>query len=84
MNTAPNDAQLIQLYREWWKDSYGVEPNSQNAAIAAAFARHVLDTYQQSSPETEIIDYYAQLKAQQGSDKCVYHPGLRGEDKADD
>jgi len=39
----PTDLQLIQLYRDWWKDSYGLEPNNQNAIIAAAWARHVLN-----------------------------------------
>ncbi len=38
-----NDLQLIQMHREWWKDSYGTVPNSQASVIAAAFARHVLE-----------------------------------------
>ena len=43
--TEPTDLQLADLYRSWWKDSYGNVPNSQATAIAIAFARHVLATY---------------------------------------
>lgn len=41
----PTDYQLMDLYRTWWEDSYGTKPNSQATIIAAAWARHVLDTY---------------------------------------
>lgn len=45
MNQEPTDYQLMQLYRDWWEDSYGRTPNSQATILAAAFARHVLATY---------------------------------------
>jgi len=51
MKTEPTDTQLIQLYRDWWQDSYCVMPNAQNATIAAAFARHVLATYQDKADD---------------------------------
>ena len=41
----PSDYELMNLYREWWKESYGTTPNSQATVVAAAFARHVLHTY---------------------------------------
>lgn len=41
----PTDLQLAELYRSWWKDSYGNTPNSQATVIAMAWARHVLATY---------------------------------------
>jgi hypothetical protein len=41
----PNDAQLMQLYRDWWQASYGTQPNSQATIVAAAFARHALATF---------------------------------------
>jgi hypothetical protein len=43
MNTNPTDLQLAELYRTWWKDSYGTTPNSQAVVVAIAWARHVLD-----------------------------------------
>jgi hypothetical protein len=42
MTQQPTDLQLAQLYRDWWKDSYGTSPNSQATVIAIAWARHVL------------------------------------------
>ena len=45
MTTEPTELQLMELYRDWWKDSYGGSPNNQNTVIAAAFARHVLATF---------------------------------------
>ena len=39
----PTELQLCQLYRDWWKDSYGTTPNSQATIIAAAFASHVIN-----------------------------------------
>jgi hypothetical protein len=42
--TKPTELQLCQLYRDWWKDSYGTTPNSQATVVAAAFASHVLAT----------------------------------------
>lgn len=79
MKVEPTDFHLIQMYRDWWKDSYGLEPNNQNAIIAAAWARHVLNVIAEpaatgDSDADVISDYYMQLQAQQGSDKCVYHP----------
>lgn len=45
MTTAlPTEPQLMELYRTWWKDSYGTVPNSQATIIAAAWAKHVLET----------------------------------------
>ena len=41
----PTDYQLMQLYRDWWKSSYATSPNSQAVVHAAAWAKHVLDTY---------------------------------------
>ena len=41
----PTDYQLMQLYRDWWENSYGKAPNSQATIIAAAFARHVLEVH---------------------------------------
>ena len=45
MAQGPTELQLYQLYRDWWKDSYGTTPNSQATVVAAAFARHVLNTF---------------------------------------
>jgi len=45
MTTQPTELQLMELYRDWWKDSYGGSPNNQNTVIAAAFARHVLAAF---------------------------------------
>ena len=85
MTNQPTDAQLADLYRTWWQGSYGAIPNAQNTAIAAAFARHVLDTYGQptDSEANEIIDYYARLKAQHAGQGCVYHPTMTGEQRDD-
>lgn len=47
--TNPTDFELMQLYRDWWKDSFSTAPNSQAVIIAASFARHVLDTYGQTN-----------------------------------
>ncbi len=43
MNKEVTELELIQMHREWWKDSYGNQPNSQASIVAAAFARHVLE-----------------------------------------
>lgn len=53
MNTNPSELQLMQLYRDWWQDSYGVQPNNQAATIAAAWARHVLNVLAQEEPTNE-------------------------------
>jgi purine nucleoside permease len=45
MTDKPTDYELMDLYRTWWKDSYGTQPNSQATIIAAAWARYVLDAY---------------------------------------
>ncbi len=43
MSNQPTDSELMELYRTWWKDSYGTMPNSQATIVAAAWARHVLN-----------------------------------------
>jgi hypothetical protein len=43
--TEPTDYELMDLYRSWWKDSYGSVPNSQATIIAAAWAKHVLNQH---------------------------------------
>lgn len=43
----PTDYELMDLYRSWWKDSYGTTPNSQATIVAAAWAKHALDVYGQ-------------------------------------
>jgi len=53
MKVEPTDFHLIQMYRAWWKDSYGIEPNNQNAIIAAAWARHVLNVYAEQETADE-------------------------------
>lgn len=45
MNQPINDARLMQLYRDWWQASYGTQPNSQATIVAAAFARHAMETF---------------------------------------
>ena len=44
MTNRPTEAQLMEMYRRWWQDSYGSVPNAQATVVAAAWARHVLDT----------------------------------------
>lgn len=68
--TQPTELELLELYRTWWKDSYGGTPNAQATVVAAAFARHVLATYGQP----------AEHSGQQG---CVYHPTMTGEQRDD-
>ena len=72
----PTEYELMELYRSWWKDSYGTEPNNQATVIAAAWARHALNVCANAaeSAVVEIVDDYMQLQAQQGSSQCVYHP----------
>ena len=84
MNTEPTDYELMELYRSWWEASYGTKPNSQATIIAAAWANHVLATYQQDNLEAEIVDYYQRLQAQHAGQGCVYHPAMTGEGKVDD
>lgn len=43
MNTEPTDLRLMQMYRDWWQDSYRSQPNSQSTIIAAAWARHAIN-----------------------------------------
>lgn len=38
----------MEMYRSWWKDSYKTTPNSQATILAAAWAKHVLDTYRKA------------------------------------
>lgn len=52
MTPDPTDLQLMQLYRDWWKESYGSVPNSQATIIAAAFAREVLKQFGQPTEES--------------------------------
>jgi hypothetical protein len=68
--TNPSELELMELYRDWWKASYGAAPNAQATVVAAAFARHVLATYSQPAEST----------GQQG---CVYHPTMTGEQRDD-
>lgn len=79
MTNQPSDLELCELYRSWWQDSYGNVPNAQATSIAAAFARHVLTTYEPKSQELEILDYYEELSAQHAGQGCVYHPAMTGE-----
>ena len=44
----PTPYELMDLYRAWWRASYGTEPNPQAVVIAAAFCLHVLFNYQAS------------------------------------
>lgn len=66
----PTEYELMELYRSWWKDSYGNVPNNQATVVAAAWARHVLNV---CAKDAESADYM-QLQAQQGGGQCVYHP----------
>jgi hypothetical protein len=36
----------MEAYRSWWRASYSTSPNSQAVVLAAAWAEHVLATYQ--------------------------------------
>ena len=45
MTQQPTDLQLAELYREWWKESYGTSPNSQATVIAIAWAGHVFASH---------------------------------------
>lgn len=38
--------ELMEAYRSWWRASYSTSPNSQAVVLAAAWAEHVLATYQ--------------------------------------
>ena len=53
----PTPYELMDLYRTWWRASYGTTPNSQATIIAAAWAEHVLATYQATftPPTGEVI-----------------------------
>ena len=42
----PTDYELIEAYRSWWRDNFSMSPNSQAVIHAAAWAKHVLATYQ--------------------------------------
>ena len=46
----PTEAQLMELYREWWKDSYGSVANAQATVVAAAWAKYVLTQATQQKP----------------------------------
>ena len=87
MNTPnPSDYELMDLYRTWWKDSYGTTPNSQATIIAAAWARHVIDCVMPAyvdSEEGQIVDHYMALSAQHAG-VCVHHPALTGEVRTND
>ena len=51
--TNPSELELMELYRGWWKASYGAAPNAQATVVAAAFARHVLATFAQEDPSDD-------------------------------
>jgi hypothetical protein len=42
----PSTFELMEAYRSWWRASYSTSPNSQAVVLAAAWAKHVLATYQ--------------------------------------
>lgn len=42
----PTNYELMEAYRHWWRASFGTTPNSQAVVVAAAWASHVLATYQ--------------------------------------
>jgi hypothetical protein len=42
----PTDYELMEAYRSWWRDNFSMNPNSQAVIHAAAWAKHVLTTYQ--------------------------------------
>jgi hypothetical protein len=42
----PSTYELMEAYRSWWRASYNTSPNSQAVVLAAAWAEHVLATYQ--------------------------------------
>ena len=42
----PTDYELMEAYRSWWRDNFNMSPNSQAVIHAAAWAKHVLATYQ--------------------------------------
>ena len=42
----PTNYELMDAYRHWWRLSFGTTPNSQAVVVAAAWASHVLATYQ--------------------------------------
>jgi hypothetical protein len=42
----PSTYELMEAYRSWWRASYTTSPNSQAVVLAAAWAEHVLATYQ--------------------------------------
>ena len=42
----PSTYELMEAYRSWWRASYSTSPNSQAVVLAAAWAEHVLATYQ--------------------------------------
>jgi hypothetical protein len=54
MNTQATDLQLAELYRSWWKDSYGSTPNSQATVIAIAWAKHVINVLAPESTRQEV------------------------------
>jgi hypothetical protein len=42
----PTAYELMEAYRSWWRASYNTSPNAQAVTLAAAWAEHVLATYQ--------------------------------------
>ena len=42
----PSTYELMEAYRSWWRDNFSMSPNSQAVIHAAAWAKHVLATYQ--------------------------------------
>ena len=48
----PTAYELMEAYRSWWRASYSTAPNSQAVILAAAWAEHVLATYQAGAEPT--------------------------------
>jgi hypothetical protein len=48
----PTAYELMEAYRTWWRSSYSTSPNSQAVILAAAWAEHVLATYQAGAEPT--------------------------------
>jgi hypothetical protein len=49
----PTNYELMEAYRSWWRDNFSMSPNSQAVIHAAAWAKHVLATYQAGTEPTK-------------------------------
>ena len=47
---SPKEYELLEMYRQWWHDSYGTQPNNQAAIMAASFTEHVLKSIAKPAP----------------------------------